>query len=47
MIDVANDVIGSIDKEELAKYFVLKNDPEDEEAEVLNLVRNCCSYSQC
>lgn len=38
MIDAANDVIDSIDCEELAKFFALKNDPEDEEAEVLNLV---------
>ncbi|XP_057446180.1 tripeptidyl-peptidase 2-like isoform X2 [Lotus japonicus] len=33
VIDAANDVIDSIDCEELAKFFALKNDPEDEEAE--------------
>lgn len=35
IIDAANEVIDSIDREELAKYFALKNDAEDEEAEVL------------
>nr|KYP62018.1 Tripeptidyl-peptidase 2 [Cajanus cajan] len=33
VIDAANEVINSIDREELAKFFALKNDPEDEEAE--------------
>ncbi|KAG6716915.1 hypothetical protein I3842_04G072100 [Carya illinoinensis] len=33
VIDAANDVIDSIDKDELAKFFLLKSDPEDEEAE--------------
>ncbi|RDY13416.1 Tripeptidyl-peptidase 2, partial [Mucuna pruriens] len=33
VVDAANEVINSIDREELAKYFALKNDPEDEEAE--------------
>ncbi|CAJ1977042.1 unnamed protein product [Sphenostylis stenocarpa] len=33
IIDAANEVIDSIDREELAKFFSLKNDPEDEEAE--------------
>ncbi|XP_059451546.1 tripeptidyl-peptidase 2 isoform X2 [Corylus avellana] len=33
VIDAANEVIGSIDKDELAKAFSLKTDPEDEEAE--------------
>ncbi|KAJ1391040.1 Peptidase S8A, tripeptidyl peptidase II [Sesbania bispinosa] len=35
VIDAANEVIDSIDRDELAKFFALKNDPEDEEAEVL------------
>lgn len=35
IIDAANEVIDSIDREELAKFFALKNDPEEEEAEVL------------
>lgn len=34
IIDAANEVIDSIDREELAKFFALKNDPDDEEAEV-------------
>lgn len=34
IIEAANEVIDSIDKEELAKFFALKSDPEDEEAEV-------------
>lgn len=34
VIDAANEVVGSIDRDELAKYFSLKSDPEDEEAEV-------------
>jgi predicted ATP-grasp superfamily ATP-dependent carboligase len=38
VIDAANDVIESIDREELAKFFALKNDPEDDDAEVLILV---------
>ncbi|KAJ1385009.1 Peptidase S8/S53 domain [Sesbania bispinosa] len=33
VIDAANEVIDSIDRDELAKFFALKNDPEDEEAE--------------
>ncbi|KAE8663274.1 Tripeptidyl-peptidase 2 [Hibiscus syriacus] len=33
VIDAANDVIDSIDRDELAKFFSLKSDPEDEEAE--------------
>ncbi|MED6182811.1 tripeptidyl-peptidase II Tpp2 [Stylosanthes scabra] len=33
VIDAANEVIDSIDREELAKFFALKNDPEDDEAE--------------
>ncbi|KAL5069857.1 hypothetical protein RYX36_020744 [Vicia faba] len=33
IVNAANEVIGSIDREELAKSFALKNDPDDEEAE--------------
>jgi tripeptidyl-peptidase-2 len=33
VIVAANDVINSIDREELARFFALKNDPEDEDAE--------------
>ncbi|CAA6655602.1 unnamed protein product [Spirodela intermedia] len=33
IINAANDVIDSIDKEELAKYFSVKFDPEEDEAE--------------
>ncbi|OMO97822.1 hypothetical protein COLO4_14332 [Corchorus olitorius] len=33
VIEAANEVIDSIDREELAKFFSLKSDPEDEEAE--------------
>ncbi|KRH38464.1 hypothetical protein GLYMA_09G137200v4 [Glycine max] len=33
VVGAANEVINSIDREELAKFFALKNDPEDEEAE--------------
>lgn len=33
VIGAANDVIDSIDREELAKFFALKNDPEDDDAE--------------
>ncbi|KAK9121596.1 hypothetical protein Syun_019213 [Stephania yunnanensis] len=33
VIHAANEVIDSIDKDELAKYFSLKSDPEDDEAE--------------
>ncbi|RDY08828.1 Tripeptidyl-peptidase 2, partial [Mucuna pruriens] len=33
VIDAANEVIDSIDREELAKFFALKDDPEDEEEE--------------
>lgn len=35
IIDAADEVINSIDKEELTKFFAVKNDPGDEEAEVL------------
>ncbi|KAI4351727.1 hypothetical protein L6164_006053 [Bauhinia variegata] len=35
VIDAANEVIDSIDRDDLAKYFALKNDPEDEDAEKL------------
>ena len=34
VIDAANEVVCSIDRDELAKYFSLKSDPEDGEAEV-------------
>lgn len=34
VIDSANEVVDSIDREELAKFLSLKSDPEDEEAEV-------------
>ncbi|XP_010255392.1 PREDICTED: tripeptidyl-peptidase 2 [Nelumbo nucifera] len=33
VIHAANDVINSIDKDDLAKYFSVKSDPEDDEAE--------------
>ncbi|KAK7270859.1 hypothetical protein RJT34_26343 [Clitoria ternatea] len=33
VIDAANEVIETIDRDELAKFLALKNDPEDEEAE--------------
>ncbi|XP_075650428.1 tripeptidyl-peptidase 2-like [Castanea sativa] len=33
VIDSANEVVDSIDREELAKFISLKSDPEDEEAE--------------
>ncbi|RDX90815.1 Tripeptidyl-peptidase 2, partial [Mucuna pruriens] len=33
VIDAANEVIDSIDRQDLAKFFALKNDPEDEEEE--------------
>ncbi|PIA53523.1 hypothetical protein AQUCO_00900248v1 [Aquilegia coerulea] len=33
VIDAANEVVDSIDKEALAKYFSLRSDPEDEEGE--------------
>ncbi|KAG5100334.1 hypothetical protein JHK82_045386 [Glycine max] len=33
VVGAASEVINSIDREELAKFFALKNDPEDEEAE--------------
>ncbi|KAG7016869.1 Tripeptidyl-peptidase 2 [Cucurbita argyrosperma subsp. argyrosperma] len=35
VIDAANEVVESIDRDELAKYFALKNDPEDEDVEKL------------
>jgi hypothetical protein len=38
VIDASNDVIDSIEGEELAKKFAQKNDSEDEDAEVLILV---------
>jgi tripeptidyl-peptidase-2 len=34
VIDAANEVVDSIDRDELAKFYSLKSDPEDEEAEV-------------
>lgn len=34
VIAAADEVVGSIDKEELAKYLSLNSDPEDEEAQV-------------
>jgi len=45
VIGAADEVIDSIDREELAKFFALKNDPEEEEAEVPNLVFNNSCYS--
>lgn len=34
IVNAANEVINSIDKDELLKFFSVKPDPEDEEAEV-------------
>lgn len=34
VIKAANEVVDSIDTDELAKYLAIKSDPEDEEAEV-------------
>lgn len=34
VIEAADEVIDSIDMDELAKFFAFKSDPEDEEAEV-------------
>lgn len=39
VISAANEVVDSIDRDELAKYFGIKSEPEDEEAEV------CILYS--
>jgi len=36
IINAANEVIDSIDREELAKKIALKSDLDDEEAQVLN-----------
>lgn len=44
VIDAANDVIDSVDKDELAKYFSLRSDPEDEEAEV-PVLHQCLPYA--
>ncbi|KAK1307536.1 hypothetical protein QJS10_CPA09g01678 [Acorus calamus] len=33
IINAANEVVNSVDKEELAKYFSVKSDPDDKEAE--------------
>ncbi|TQD86599.1 hypothetical protein C1H46_027865 [Malus baccata] len=33
VIDAANEVVDSIDRDELAKFFALRSDPDDEEAE--------------
>lgn len=44
IIDAANEVIDSVDKEELAKNFALKHDPGDEEVEVLIYVPYPFSY---
>lgn len=43
VIDAANEVIDSIDRDELAKFFSLKSDPDDEEAEVLLRLPVCLS----
>lgn len=34
VINAANEVVDSIDTDELAKFLAIKSDPEDEEAEV-------------
>lgn len=39
VIDAANEVIDSIDRDELAKFLSLKSDPEDEEAEFFRKIR--------
>ncbi|KAM1020795.1 hypothetical protein ACFX2I_041985 [Malus domestica] len=33
VIDAANEVVDSVDRDELAKFFTLRSDPDDEEAE--------------
>ena len=46
MIAAADDIIDSIDKDELAKYFCLKSEPEDEGAEVsICLLIHALSFS--
>lgn len=34
IIDAANEVVGSVDVDELARFLLQKSEPEDEEAEV-------------
>lgn len=46
IIDAADEVVDSVDKDELAKYFSVKNDPEDEGAEVRIYVASCFSQSK-
>lgn len=44
VIDAANEVVDSIDRDELARYFALKNDPEDEDVEVMHFYYNGVDY---
>lgn len=41
VINAANEVVDSIDREELAKKLSVKTDPEDDEAEVRSSLSNC------
>lgn len=46
IVAAANEVIGSIDTEQLAKYLSLKSDPEDEGAEVsINMLPDFIYFS--
>lgn len=45
VIAAADEVVGSIDKEELAKYLSLNSDPEDEEAQVTDSTSSFWSIS--
>lgn len=46
IIDAADEVADSVDKDELAKYFSVKSDPEDEGGEVCIYVANCFLVNQ-
>ena len=47
VIDASSYLIDSIHKEELAKYFAIKSDLEDQDAKVLILVPMHCFFFFC
>ena len=47
IIEAADEVVDSVDTDELMKYFAFKNDPEDEGAEVCIYVACCYSCHSC
>jgi len=45
IIEAANEVVRSVDVDELARFLLDKTEPEDDEAEVCYYITYCVSYN--